>query len=129
MTRLDDDLLHNDRLNDDLKNTFRRQEPPVGFADRVFARTQQQPTPARGSWMNFFTTPLLRWAAAGTVAAALIVGGVRYQDIQQARREHAQGEAAKQQLMLALHIAGSKLQLAKARVHETNPTTHQQVKE
>jgi hypothetical protein len=49
--------------------------------------------------------------------------------VQQARREHAQGEAAKQQLMLALHIAGSKLQLAKARVNEISPTNHQQVKE
>jgi hypothetical protein len=36
------------------------------------------------------------------------------------RRERAQGEAAKQRLMLALRIAGSKLQLAKSRVNEIN---------
>jgi hypothetical protein len=132
--RLDNDMPNNDRLDgdrldNDLKIAFRRQEPPAGFADRVLARTRQQARPARGSWMSFFTTPLVRWAAAGALAAVLILGGVRYQHLQQGRRERAQGEVAKQQLMLALHIAGSKLQLAKARVHEINPTKHQPVKE
>ena len=35
-------------------------------------------------------------------------------------REQAKGEAAKQRLMLALRVAGSKLQLAKAKVNEMN---------
>ena len=47
------------------------------------------------------------------------------------RREHAQGEAAKQRLMLALRVAGSKLQLAKAKVNEMNMNQNKtrQVKE
>jgi hypothetical protein len=124
MTPLDDDP-----LNDDLKKAFRRQEPSAGFADRVLARANQQQRPTREPWMTFFAIPIVRWASAGAIAAVLVLGGVRYQHVQQARREHAQGEAAKQQLMLALHIAGSKLQLAKARVNEISPTNHQQVKE
>ena len=36
------------------------------------------------------------------------------------QRQRAEGEAAKQQLMLALRIAGSKLQLAKEKVNEIN---------
>jgi hypothetical protein len=45
------------------------------------------------------------------------VGTVHYRN---QRREHARGEAAKQQLMLALRIAGSKLQLARSKVNQIN---------
>ena len=44
-------------------------------------------------------------------------------------RERAQGEAAKKQLMLALRVAGSKLQLAKSKVNEMNTNPTLQVKE
>jgi len=47
----------------------------------------------------------------------LVVGGVHYRSVQ---RERAQGEAAKQRLLLALRIAGRKLQLAKTRVDQIN---------
>jgi hypothetical protein len=59
----------------------------------------------------------VRWAAFTTVSICLVIGGVRYRNLQ---RERANGEAAKQQLMLALRIAGSKLQLAKSKVNEIN---------
>lgn len=101
-----------------LKGALRRREPPGGFTERVLARIAAgeapQSAPQRESWLRFFTQSLVRWAAAAALAA-LIAGGIQYRRVQ---RERAEGEAAKQQLMLALRIAGGKLQLAKAKVNE-----------
>jgi len=103
-----------------LKTALRREEPSVGFTEDVLARVTQlesTSTPPRDLWSAIFRKPLVRWAAFATVSASLVVGGIHYRS---AQRERASGEAAKQQLMLALRIAGSKLQLARARVNEIN---------
>lgn len=115
------------RFEDDLKNAMSRQEPPDGFAHRVLARATNQDSRQvkrtwRDSWLNMFAQPLLpatllRWATVVVVVGALVVGGVHYRNLQ---RERAQGEAAKTRLLLALRIAGSKLQLAKTRVDQIN---------
>jgi hypothetical protein len=115
-----------------LKGALRRREPPGGFIERVLARIAAeeaaQSAPPRKSWLRFFTPSLVRWAAAAALAGALIAGGIQYRRVQ---REHAEGEAAKRQLILALRIAGSKLQLAKAKVNEINRNEgkNRQVKE
>jgi hypothetical protein len=114
------------RFDDELKSALRRQEPPQGFVDRVLARAAEQRSgqikPAwRDSWLKIFAQPLrlplLRWAALATVSVVLALGGVHYRSVQ---REHAQGEAAKERLLLALRIAGNKLQLARTRVDQIN---------
>ena len=112
-------------LDDALKNALRREEPAEGFAERVLARMEQrESTPRREPWFRFFSRPLVRWGALAAVSASIIVGTVHYRNEQ---REREQGEEAKQQLMLALRIAGSKLQLAKAKVNEINqPQTESQ---
>jgi len=121
-------------FEDELKHTLRRTDPPAGFAERVLARVanQNQPQASRprlSTWLNLFARPMIRWASAVAVSAALIVGGLFYRQVQseKAERERAAGEAAKQRLILALRIASSKLQLAKAKVDET--TRVQTVKE
>jgi hypothetical protein len=115
------------RFEDKLKNALRRQEPPRGFADRVLARAAEIGSRNvdqvwRDLWLKIFDQPLakanvLRWATVTVLAAGLVVGGVHFRS---AQRERAQGEAAKQRLLLALRIAGRKLQLAKARVDQIN---------
>jgi len=121
----------NDRLDDALKNALRRQEAPDGFADGLMARAAQQhstPEPIhRDSWLRFLTRPLVRWATLAAVAASMVLGVHVYQ----VRRERAEGEAAKERLMIALHIAGAKLQLARSKVNEirTDQSTNHQVKE
>jgi hypothetical protein len=113
------------RFDDELKSALRRQDPPQGFADRVLARAAEQGTrevkPARREWLKIFAQPLrwpvLRWAAVAAVSAALVLGGVHYRNVQ---RERARGEAAKERLLLALRIAGNKLQLARTRVDQIN---------
>jgi hypothetical protein len=108
-------------LEDALGNALRREDAPEGFALKVLARAEQQNSAAhdaeRTSWLSIFSQPLSRWAAVAAVSICLVIGGVHYRNLQ---RQRAQGEAAKQQLMLALRIAGSKLQLAKEKVNEIN---------
>jgi hypothetical protein len=117
-------------LDNALKHALRRHDAPEDFTQRVMARVAAQntaPQPTRDSWLSVFTQPFVRWAALAAVAAAMILGAHIYT----VRRERAQGEAAKQRLMLALRVAGSKLQLAKARVNELNANQNKtrQVKE
>ena len=116
----------------ELKGALRRCGPSGGFTERVLTRIAAeeaaQSAPQRESWLRFFTQSLVRWATASALACALIAGGIQYRRVQ---RERAEGEAAKQQLMLALRIAGKKLQLAKAKVNEINRNEgkNRQVKE
>lgn len=109
------------RLEDELNSALRRKQAPEGFADQVLSRVGKQDyvsEPTRWSWQQFFVQPALRWAAAAALLAAVIAGGVYYREAQMERARRAAGEAAKQQLMIALRIASSKLQLAKAKVSE-----------
>lgn len=108
------------KMDEALRNALRRTEAPADFAERVLARVAEQNYSRRlrhDPWWRIFSQPLVRWAAISATAAALVIGGIHYRNVQ---RERAQGEAAKQQLMLALRIAGSKLQLARSRVNEIN---------
>lgn len=116
-------------LEDELKKALRRQQTPEGFTDRVLARAAarqsfaQQKTSHESAWA-IFARPLFRWPALAAISLALVAGSLHYRQIQvdKARIERAQGEAAKQRLMLALRIAGSKLQMAKTKVNETTET-------
>lgn len=106
------------QIEAELKKALRREEAPPDFAERVLARVAEQHSAGTSNpWWSIFTQPIVRWAAITATAACLVLGGVHYRNVE---RKRAQGEAAKQQLMLALRIAGSKLQLAKARVNEIN---------
>jgi len=106
-------------LEDALRNALRREDAPEGFALQVLARAQQQSATQahRTSWLSVFSQPLVRWAAVAALTICLVVGSILNRNLQ---RQRAEGEAAKQQLMLALRIAGSKLQLAKEKVNEIN---------
>ena len=113
------------RTENALKRAMRRQPAPDGFADRVLARVAEQNSADsrrgyRDSWWRVFPQPLVRWGTAGALAAALVAGGLHFRQVQYEKTERAQGEAAKQRLMLALRIASSKLQLAKSKVNEIN---------
>jgi hypothetical protein len=102
-----------------LKEALRRQDAPVNFAAKVLTRIAQKSaeTEPRHSWLSILSRPAMRWAAFAAVSICLTLGGIHYRQLQ---RERAQGEAAKQKLMLALRIAGSKLHLAKEKVNDIN---------
>ena len=108
-------------LEEALRNAVRREDAPDGFVLKVLARAEQQNSAAndaqRTSWLSIFSQPVLRWSAVAAVTIAMAIGTIYYRNLQ---RQRAEGEAAKQQLMLALRIAGRKLQLAKEKVNEIN---------
>lgn len=101
------------RLDDALRESLRREDPGADFTRRVLARAAAA-RPAKRSW---WAPPLVRWATAGALACAMLAAGLQYQH---ERRLQAQGEAAKQQLVLALRIAGTKLEMARAKVVDRN---------
>jgi type VI protein secretion system component VasF len=79
-----------DWLDDELKRAFERQEPPPDFAARTIARARR----GRG-------LALRRWAVAAAAVLVIAVAGYGYR--------WRQGEAAKQQVLLAFRIAATKV--------------------
>ena len=110
------------RLDEELKIAIRRHEPPENFAERVVARIalgQATSQTKAGSWwrplLSFFEAPRARWAVVGAVACLLIAfaGTYRYREYQ---REKAQAELAKAQVIYALQMASSKLNVAQRKM-------------
>ncbi len=104
------------RLDDELRNALRREDPGPEFTRKVLARVSRER--ANRTWWQAlaspFSAPRLRWATAGVMAGALLLlSGLEYRREQRIR---AEGEAAKRQLVLAMRIAGSKLHLAQLKV-------------
>lgn len=100
-----------DRLEEDLRRALSRQSPGNDFAVRLQTRLGQQARLAPMSRL-WWRLPRLRWVAAAVLGVATFLGGAEY--VQQQRQ--AEGEAAKQQVMVALRIAGTKIQLAQNKV-------------
>lgn len=97
-----------DWLEQELKNTLAREDPPPGFVSRVLAgvgrdRGLRAPSPI---WRQS------RWLAAAA-AVVIITGGAAA-----AWREH-QGMVAKEQVMLAFRIAAVKVNRIQTHIQET----------
>lgn len=99
-------------FEEELKKALVRREPPDGFTARVLARVNEQ-NRAKLAVSGSFLQRLRSWRLIPVLAAALVItGGIAYQQHERETR----GEAAKKQLILAMRIAGSKLQYAQSRV-------------
>jgi hypothetical protein len=100
-------------IEEQLKRALRASEPPDGFVGRVLARAEQERSQLapRFPWKRR-RVPSLRWAAVAALVA-IAVTGIGY-DVHE--RQEAEARAAKQQVMLALRITGSKLRVAKQKV-------------
>lgn len=76
------------RLDDELKNAFRRESPPVDFTERLLARVAQQPAPQPRWWQKLamlLEPPKLRWVAVGVTASLLLaIGAAQYGKLHQA---------------------------------------------
>jgi hypothetical protein len=90
----------------DLRESLRRRQPPEHFAAGVLAKTQEKKIGKAYGW---------RWLAAAALVV-FMVGGVSL--IHEQRRQ-AENEKAKEQLMVALRITGSKLRDVRARLSAT----------
>ena len=178
------------RLDDELRNAFRREPPPADFTARVLERIAQQPAPRPRWWQRLATLlepPKLRWVAVGVTASLLLaIGAAEYSKLRRAevsdntvianvpaprgantaavapdrdnrgqdlatlapnpapnvkrgaasskvrrlalaryqkeRELRAEGEAAKQKVMLALSIASATLNNAERAIRDEGPT-------
>jgi hypothetical protein len=102
-------------FEEELNQALRRQEPAADFTARVLARCAEEDAKSRAvRWHMFWTAPSWR---LGAIAAALLIaaGGTAYQ---QHERE-VRGLAAKRKLLLAVRVAGSKLQEVEQRVADS----------
>jgi len=96
-------------LERELKQALGRMEAPAGFTERVMSRLE----PPRRAKMP------PRWAP-WAVAASLLVstGGSGY--LYQQRQERATAERARQQILVALQITGSKLDHVRAKIRSVS---------
>jgi hypothetical protein len=117
-------------FDDELRHALRREEPSPDFTDRVMARVaklQKQEKPGEeAGWLKrlaeFFQPPQMKWAMAGAMAILLVIAGfgVHHRRENERRRlaEIAEGERAKEQVMLAMRIVSAKLNIAQKKVNE-----------
>ena len=89
-------------LEHDLRRVLRRESPAPGFAERVLQRIERDAAPKR-KWMR---------AVAASLTLTALLGGWGAREIHH-RRE---GERAKEQVLLALRIAGEKVRYAQHEV-------------
>lgn len=94
-------------FEDQLRRALERKEPSADFAARVMARATQPKKPL--PWVNWRS-----WAAAG-IAAGLCLGALGL-EVEHRRRVEQQGEAARAQLIQAMHITAAKLRQIHKRV-------------
>jgi hypothetical protein len=70
------------RLDDELRNAFRREPPATDFTERLLARVAQLPAPKPRWWQRLATLlepPKLRWIAIGVTASLLLaIGAAQY---------------------------------------------------
>jgi|SRR5581483_8705188 len=108
----------NTPFEEELKQAMTRREPPSDFAARVLARAACEPKRSRTAQLRLWFVRMHVWRLVPVMAALLVMsGGVVYEQHQHAVR----GELAKQKLLVAMQIAGSKLHQAQRRVFDIQP--------
>jgi len=96
-------------LEDDLKRALARQSAPDGFTARVMQQIDAgeaagAPPRRLGTWRAIAAGLLLTAVAGGCAAQKAI--------------ERREGERARQEVLVALHIASAKVRTAQQHVHE-----------
>jgi len=111
-------------LDHELRNALRRDEPPADFTERVMAHIQSAPA-RKPDWReklrNVFRLGALRWATAAALCVLIVIGSVAYRRHQRSLADRAEGEKARAQVMLALHIASARLNVALREVQRADP--------
>lgn len=118
-------------LETQLKRALRPEQPSPDFTDRVMARiaeenrAQAPAAPARDLWTRlreFFQPSQMKWGMVAAMACLLLfasLGVHRYREHQRAL-EIAEGEKAREQVLLALRIASSKLNVAQKKIQDNH---------
>jgi len=98
-----------DHFEEKLRTALRREQPDGNFSASVLARLAERD---RVAWWRL-RLPRLRFAMAMALLVAVLGFGLyRYEQ----QRQRAAGRAARQQVIVALRIAGAKIHLAQTKV-------------
>jgi len=99
-------------FEDELRKAMVRREPSADFTERVLARTEGHRRKTQ-SWV----VRILGWRLAPVLALVLLLSaGITYQR----HERHLRGEKAKEELLVALRIAGSKLHDVRVHIQEVD---------
>lgn len=98
-------------IEHDLKRALRPESPAPGFADRVLQRIEREERRKRPVWWR---------AAAASVMLTAVIGGWAAHEY----AERREGERAKEQVLVALRIAGSKVRYAQQEVRSIGSANH-----
>ena len=108
-------------LEEDLKAALRRVEAPPDFTARVLERLAAPEAPKRNWWAELallLRPPRLQWVALSVIAGVVIpIAGIHERE-----QRRMEGEMAKQQLVFAVRLAGSKLHHVQKKVFEISQT-------
>lgn len=97
-------------FEDQLRRALERKDPSADFTARVMARaTQPKKVLAWRNWQ--------RWTAVG-IAASLCLGALGL-EVEHRRKVEQEGQAARAQLIQAMHITSAKLRKIHKRVQGT----------
>ena len=101
-------------LEQDLRRALRRESPAPGFASRVLQRIEEEERGVRPSTTH--ASP--RWwrAAAASLTLTAVLGGWAAHEVHE--RRVREGERARDQVLLALRIAGEKVRYAQSEVRD-----------
>jgi hypothetical protein len=103
-------------FEEELKQALQRQEPPSDFTERVLARCAEEDAKTSSSfWRNLWPAPAWQLGVATAAVLLTLAGGTVYER----HEREVKGLAAKRQLLLAMRIAGTKLQEVQQRVRES----------
>lgn len=102
-------------FEDELKRALARHSPPSDFSARVLSAIEENRLRTDTQFNRQWTGWIWNWRLAPILVGALTLSaGALYWQRERAER----GQAAKQQLLVAMHIAGSELHQARARVFQ-----------
>lgn len=108
-------------LEEDLKAALRRVEAPPDFTARVLERVAAPYAPKRKWWAGLallMRPPRVQWVALSVIAGMVIpIAGIYERE-----QRRMEGEMAKQQLIYAVRLAGSKLHHVQKKVFEISQT-------
>lgn len=120
------------RLENELRSALSREEPSPDFTDRVMARIQSLPAKTEQEkrekidWLSkiiaIFEPFQLKWAMAAALAILMLFTGLslhRYRENQRMLAEIAEGERARQQVLLAMKLTSEKLNFAHRKVQQS----------